>query len=42
MTRSILEFPLEEPIITECNPEYNTKTYTIQVITPIFGGESLL
>lgn len=38
MTRSILEFPLEEPIITECNPEYNTKTYTIRVITPIFGG----
>ena len=38
MTRSILDFPLEEPKITECNPEYNTKTYTIQVITPIFGG----
>jgi len=25
-------------MITECNPEYNTETYTIQVITPIFGG----
>ena len=38
MTRSIMEFPPIEPEISEFNPEYETRTYLIHVITPIYGG----
>ena len=38
MTRSILEYPKEEPKIKEVNPNYCENTYLIHVITPIFGG----
>jgi CRISPR-associated protein Cmr1 len=37
MTRSILGCPIE-PKITNLNPHYDSETYLIQVITPIFGG----
>jgi len=38
LTRSILEYPKEEPKIRDVNPNSCEKTYLIHVITPIFGG----
>ncbi len=38
MTRSILEYPKEEPKIKDINPNSCEKIYPIHVITPIFGG----
>lgn len=38
MTRSILEYPKEEPNIMDFTPHSCSKTYLIHVITPIFGG----